>query len=137
MAILKNDKDKEKRPRVLLVPPPDLPVPAVQGGAVETLLTHLIRENERQGKLDLLCASVPDDAARRAAEQHDDVAGLHVLDKVLVDVLHAVGGQLFGVLGVQVAGGDDDVGIDVVRVFENVSFRVHDSAPPLKRCAGR
>ena len=55
MAILRSDKDKEKtkRPRVLLVPPPDLPVPAVQGGAVETLLTHLIRENERQGKLEL------------------------------------------------------------------------------------
>ena len=43
--------DKEKRPRVLLIPPPDLPVPAVQGGAVETLLTHLIRENEKQGQL--------------------------------------------------------------------------------------
>lgn len=68
MAILRPDKDKEKRPRVLLVPPPDLPVPAVQGGAVETLLTHLIRENEKHGQLDLLCASVPDDAARRAAE---------------------------------------------------------------------
>lgn len=70
MAILRPDKekDKTKRPRVLLVPPPDLPVPAVQGGAVETLLTHLIRENEREGKLDLLCASVPDEAARRAAE---------------------------------------------------------------------
>lgn len=70
MAILKPDKEKEKtkRPRVLLVPPPDLPVPAVQGGAVETLLTHLIRENEREGKLDLMCASVPDEAARRAAE---------------------------------------------------------------------
>ena len=68
MAILKNDREKEKRPRVLLVPPPDLPVPAVQGGAVETLLTHLIRENEREGQLDLLCASVPDEAARRAAE---------------------------------------------------------------------
>lgn len=70
MAILRSDKDKEKtkRPRVLLVPPPDLPVPAVQGGAVETLLTHLIRENECQGKLELLCASVPDEAARRAAE---------------------------------------------------------------------
>lgn len=66
MATLKSDK--EKRPRVLLVPPPNLPVPAVQGGAVETLLTHLIRENERQGQLDLLCASVPDEAARRAAE---------------------------------------------------------------------
>ena len=70
MAILRPDKDKEKnkRPRVLLVPPPDLPVPAVQGGAVETLLTHLIRENEREGQLDLLCASVPDEAARRTAE---------------------------------------------------------------------
>ena len=70
MAILRPDKDKEKnkRPRVLLVPPPDLPVPAVQGGAVETLLTHLIRENEREGQLDLLCTSVPDEAARRAAE---------------------------------------------------------------------
>ena len=33
------------RPRVLLVPSPLLPVPAVQGGAVETLLTHLLREN--------------------------------------------------------------------------------------------
>lgn len=53
---------------MLLIPPPDLPVPAVQGGAVETLLTHLIRENEKQGRLDLLCASVPDEAARRAAE---------------------------------------------------------------------
>ena len=43
-----------RKPRILLVPPPELPVPAVQGGAVETLVTHLIRENERAGKLDLL-----------------------------------------------------------------------------------
>lgn len=48
-----------EKPKILLVPPPDLPIPAVQGGAVETLLTHLIAENERQGKLELLCASVP------------------------------------------------------------------------------
>ena len=70
--------DKEKRPRVLLVPPPDLPVPAVQGGAVETLLSHLIRENERQGLLELLCASVPDDAARRAAEGWQHTKMLYV-----------------------------------------------------------
>lgn len=55
------------RPRVLLVPPPQLPVPAAQGGAVETLLTQLIRENERQGRLELLCASCPDPAARSEA----------------------------------------------------------------------
>ena len=76
MAIRK--PDKEKRPRVLLVPPPDLPIPAVQGGAVETLLTHLIRENEKQGLLELLCASVPDDAARRAAEGWQHTKMLYV-----------------------------------------------------------
>ena len=57
------------RPKVLLIPPPELPVPAVQGGAVETLLTHLIRENERQGRLELLCASIPNPDAAKQAEQ--------------------------------------------------------------------
>ena len=60
-------RDPERRPRILLIPPPALPVPAVQGGAVETLLTHLITENERRGELDLLCASIPDPSARAAA----------------------------------------------------------------------
>lgn len=67
MPLVKPDKKTEKRPRVLLIPPADLPVPAVRGGAVETLITHLIRENERQGKLDLLCASVLDADAKAAA----------------------------------------------------------------------
>lgn len=57
-----------RKPRILLVPPPELPVPAVQGGAVETLVTHLIRENERAGKLDLLCASIPDPEAAAQAQ---------------------------------------------------------------------
>ena len=67
MPLVKPDKKTEKRPRVLLIPPADLPVPAVRGGAVETLITHLIHENERQGKLDLLCASVMDPDAKAAA----------------------------------------------------------------------
>ena len=67
MPLLPSAAGRPHRPRILLVPPPELPVPAVQGGAVETLLTHLIEENERQGRLDLLCASVPNpDAAERA-----------------------------------------------------------------------
>ena len=57
-----------RKPRILLVPPPELPVPAVQGGAVETLVTHLIRENERAGKLDLLCASIPNPEAAAQAQ---------------------------------------------------------------------
>lgn len=67
-------------PRVLLVPPPDLPVPAVQGGAVETLLTHLLRENERRGELELYCAAVPDAAAMAAAAdwQHNHMLYLPI-----------------------------------------------------------
>ena len=42
------------------------------------LLTHLIRENEKQGQLELLCASVPDDVARRAAEGWQHTKMLYV-----------------------------------------------------------
>ena len=63
-----NAAARPHKPRILLVPPPELPVPAVQGGAVETLVTHLIRENERRGCLDLLCASIPDPAAAEQAK---------------------------------------------------------------------
>ena len=47
------------------------------------------------------------------------------MDKVLVDVLHAVGGQLLVALGVQVTGGDDDVRIHVISVFMNGSVCIH------------
>ena len=66
------------RPKVLLIPPPELPVPAVQGVAVETLLTHLIRENERQGRLELLCASIPNPDAAKQAEQFRHTKMLYV-----------------------------------------------------------
>ena len=68
MPLLPNAAARPHKPRILLVPPPELPVPAVQGGAVETLVTHLIRENQRRGCLDLLCASIPDPAAAEQAK---------------------------------------------------------------------
>ena len=50
MPLLPSAAGRPHRPRILLVPPPELPVPAVQGGAVETLLTHLIEENAGTAK---------------------------------------------------------------------------------------
>ena len=47
------------------------------------------------------------------------------MDEVLVDVLHAVGGQLLMVRGVQITGGDDDVGVHVIPVFMDGSLYVH------------
>lgn len=55
------------KPRLFLIPPPGLPVPATKGGAVESLITQLIQENEVQQRLDLICVSVPDDAAQEQA----------------------------------------------------------------------
>lgn len=55
------------KPKLFLIPPPGLPVPATRGGAVESLITQLIRENEVQQRLDLVCVSVPQDAAQEQA----------------------------------------------------------------------
>lgn len=63
---------------VFLIPPPGLPVPAVQGGAVETLLTHLIEENEKQGQLNLVCACLPDEAAKAISDSYRHTRVLHL-----------------------------------------------------------
>ena len=55
------------KPKLFLVPPPSLPIPATRGGAVEGLITQLIRENEVQQRLDLVCVSVPHEAAQEQA----------------------------------------------------------------------
>ena len=78
MPLLSLPAAKPRRPRVLLVPPPALPVPAVQGGAVETLVTRLLRENERCGQLDLLCASIPDPEAMAQARDFRHTKMLYV-----------------------------------------------------------
>lgn len=44
---------KTDKPRVALLLPPGLPVPAVKGGAVETLAEHLIRQNARFKEMEL------------------------------------------------------------------------------------
>ncbi|MBQ5754335.1 MAG: glycosyltransferase family 4 protein [Oscillospiraceae bacterium] len=56
--------------KIFLVPPPALPVPAVKGGAVETLITHLVEENELQQKAELVCVSIPDPAAQEQARAY-------------------------------------------------------------------
>lgn len=65
--------------KVFLIPPPALPVPAVRGGAVETLLEHLIEENERLGLLELVCVSIPDTAAMEKAKSWQHTA-MHYLE---------------------------------------------------------
>jgi len=56
--------------RVCLVSPGLLPVPATQGGAIETLMTTLMRQNERFHRMDLTVVSPDEPKARRLAEEY-------------------------------------------------------------------
>lgn len=53
-----------RKPRICLIAPGLLPVPASQGGAIETLMTSLIEENERYGELDLTVVTTFDTESR-------------------------------------------------------------------------
>lgn len=59
-----------KRPRVLLLTYGALPIPAVKGGAIETLLASLIEENEKQQLLELIIVSADDPAIPRFNQIH-------------------------------------------------------------------
>lgn len=56
--------------RVCLVSPGLLPVPATQGGAIETLMTTLMRQNERFHRMDLTVVSLDEPKARALAEEY-------------------------------------------------------------------
>lgn len=56
--------------RVCLVSPGLLPVPATQGGAIETLMTTLMRQNERFHRMDLTVISPDEPKARALAEEY-------------------------------------------------------------------
>ena len=64
-------------------------------------------------------------AAAEVAGCDDDVAGMHILYKICVNVLHCMGRQLLRVCNIQITCGNDNVGIDIVAVLENLAFCVH------------
>ena len=59
----------------------------------------------------------------------DDVARLHAVHEVGVDVLHRVARELLRVVGVEVAGRDDDVGVDVAAVLVDGALEDHREPP--------
>ena len=73
--------------KIFLIPPPALPIPAVRGGAVETLISHLIEENERQAKAELVCVSLPDPEAQKRAEGYRHTK-IHFLPEIYTLSLH-------------------------------------------------
>ena len=57
---------KQKKPIcILMIPPQELPIPALGGGAIETLITHLLDENEVEQRFRIIVVSVCDPEAEK------------------------------------------------------------------------
>ncbi|OXN01189.1 glycosyltransferase family 4 protein [Bifidobacterium vansinderenii] len=87
--------------KVCLIAPGLLPVPASKGGAIETLLTSLIRENERQRLLDLSVVTTFDDKAQEMAAdiQHTrfiEIPADTALQKMIFRIRHAIARRMHG-----------------------------------------
>ena len=88
--------------KVLIVSPcVNLPVPAVQGGAVSTLIEYLIKENEAEQKMQLTVLSVYDVEAEKKAKNYpktqiDFVHPPKIVDSVdyVIDTVLATGKKL-------------------------------------------
>ena len=101
----------------------------VDAVAVEDTGKAFGNNHRNAGSLDAQGCVLAGGAAAKVPAAHHDIAGLHPVHKVLVDILHAVAGKLLGVLRIQVACRDDDIGIHIIRVFENRTSCVHAHAP--------
>ena len=101
----------------------------VDAVAVEDTGKAFGNDHRDAGGLDAQGCVLTGGAAAKVPAAHHDITRLHPVHKVLVDILHAVAGKLLGVLRVQVACRDDDIGIHVIRVFENRTSCVHAHAP--------
>ena len=56
--------------KICLIVPGLLPVPATQGGAIETLMTSLVRENEASHAIEAVVVSPYDEQAYRDSSQY-------------------------------------------------------------------
>ena len=97
----------------------------VDAVAVEDAGKALGNDHRDAGGLDAQRCVLTGGAAAEVGPGHDDVAGLDGGSEIRVDVLHCVGGQLLRVCDIQLTCGDDNVGIDIIAVLENLAFCVH------------
>ena len=61
----------------------------------------------------------------RSSYRYDDIAGLHLLRKVLVGVLHAVHGEFRFISRIKITGRYYLVGIYIVSEFMDSAFMAH------------
>ena len=66
---------------IILIMPNVFPVPAVKGGATETLMTNLLEENEKSGKVNFTCISVYDEKAYELSKNFKYTKFIYIEEK--------------------------------------------------------
>lgn len=67
--------------KICMIIPKNLPLPAVKGGAIETLVTNVIIENEKENKLDLTVVSIYDKNAEKVKYQYKTTKFIYIKTK--------------------------------------------------------
>lgn len=80
---------KDKLKKMLVIVPPFLPVPAVRGGAVEVLTTHLLEGNEKKKFFDI-------DIYTKADELLENISYMHTnIKQVKINKMHKIFTKVF------------------------------------------
>ena len=67
--------------KICLIMPNVFPVPATKGGATEMLMTNLLTENEKEGKINFICVSVYDEKAKKISEDYKYTKFIYINQK--------------------------------------------------------
>lgn len=85
-----------------------------------------LRDDERHATaLDRYRRVLPRRTAPKIIAGHNDIAGLHFFWEIMVQNLHAMRPQLFGIDRIQIPSRNNIVGIDVIAEFKNSAFNIH------------
>ena len=67
---------------VCLITPNVFPVPAVKGGACETLVYTIVKENEKLNRIKLTCVSIYDEKAFEISKQYKNTEFIYIKQKI-------------------------------------------------------
>lgn len=75
---------------ILMISPCDLPIPAVKGGAVSTLIESLVKENSLQGKVNIELVSIYDETAQRISKKYKNTKFIWIKLPKIIKKLDAI-----------------------------------------------
>lgn len=85
--------------KICIILPKGLPVPAVKGGAIESLMTDIINQNEKLNRADITIASVYDKAAINESKKYKNTKFIYINLKNIKYIFKAIKVRLLNFFG--------------------------------------